>query len=312
MSITCKSPLGVAREALVVGSAAFPEYSHRYSPKVYTQPQLFACLVLKTFFNTDYRGICRMLEDLTDLPALLGLAKVPHFSTLHKASKRLLSAPDIQRMLDVTVGRLKKQRRRVKLAAIDSTGFQCGHASSYYTRRRTKDGKKAVLYKHYAKLEAVVDCNTHLIVAAAACRGPKPDVNRFVPLLDQARKRVTPAKVLADAGYDSEPNHRHARETCGIRSFMPATYGRPSARPPTGKHRRHMRYRLNKDYGSYGQRWQVETVFSMIKRRFRAVVMARKPWSQRRELGLLVISHNVAVLLVVVFYRAGQVRFFSQ
>jgi hypothetical protein len=70
-----------------------------------------------------------------------------------------------------------------------------------------------------------------------------------------------------------------------------------------------MRLRLNKNYGSYGQRWQVETVFSMIKRRLSAVVMARKPWSQRRELGLFIISHNVAILLRGVFYRANLTPF---
>lgn len=309
MSITSKSPLGVAREALVVGSATFPDYSHRYSPKVYTQPQLFACLVLKTFFKTDYRGICRMLKDLISLQAVLGLDKVPHFSTLQKACKRLLCTANVQRVLDVTVERMYKRRRKLKRAALDSTGFQCGNASSYYTRRRAADGKKPVTYKHFSKLEVGVDCDTHLIVAAIAGRGPRPDVDRFVPLLEQILTRVKPAAVLADAGYDSEPNHQYAHDH-GVRSFIPAKHGRPSKKPPTGRHRRRMRQRLDKHYGPYGQRWQVETANSMIKRRLESVVMARTPWSQRRELFLLVITHNVAILIYVVFYRAAASPFF--
>ncbi len=43
--------------ALAVGKEAFSDYSHIYSPKKFTQPQLFACLVLKEFENKDYRGI---------------------------------------------------------------------------------------------------------------------------------------------------------------------------------------------------------------------------------------------------------------
>ena len=31
-----------------------------------------------------------------------------------------------------------------------------------------------------------------------------------------------------------EPNHRHAREVRGVRSFIPATAGRPTTKPPTG------------------------------------------------------------------------------
>jgi hypothetical protein len=51
-----KSPLRVARHALAVGIRTLRPYAHRYSPRKYTQPQLFAGLALKTFFKTDYRG----------------------------------------------------------------------------------------------------------------------------------------------------------------------------------------------------------------------------------------------------------------
>lgn len=122
------------------------------------------------------------------------------------------------------------------------------------------------------------------------------DVDRFQPLLDQALDQVLLDNVLADAGYDSEANHRYAREERGVRSFIPAKIGRPTTKPPRGRHRRHMKRRLNKDYGSYGQRWQVETVFSMIKRRLSAVVHARNYWSQCRELMLLVLTHNIMLL----------------
>ena len=67
MSTTTKSPRLVAIEALSVGEQSFPSYSHEYSPRVYTQGQLFACLVLKTFFNTDYRGIEALLQDFKEL-----------------------------------------------------------------------------------------------------------------------------------------------------------------------------------------------------------------------------------------------------
>ena len=117
-----------------------------------------------------------------------------------------------------------------------------------------------------------------------------------MPLLESALRRVRLGAVLADAGYDSEPNHRHAREQRRVKSFIPATAGRPTAKPPTGRYRRQMKRRLNKDYGRYGQRWQVETAFSMIKRRLGAVVQARNYWSQCRELMLLAVVHNLLIL----------------
>jgi hypothetical protein len=141
MSTLTKSPMRVAREALAVGAAALRPYAHKYAPKTFTQPQLFACLVLKAFFQTDYRGLAQLLTDLPDLARALGLKKVPHFTTLQKALGRLLKLPAADRLLTATVHRFLGRRRTVRLAAFDSTGFQCGHASSYYVRRRARGGK---------------------------------------------------------------------------------------------------------------------------------------------------------------------------
>jgi hypothetical protein len=60
MRTMSKSALRVAREALAVGRAALPPYGSRFSRRDYTQPQLFALLVLKQFLRTDYRGLVAM------------------------------------------------------------------------------------------------------------------------------------------------------------------------------------------------------------------------------------------------------------
>jgi DDE family transposase len=296
-----KSPLRVARQALAVGTQVLPRYAHRFSPKKFTQPQLFACLVLKTFFKTDYRGLTAHLADHAELRATLELKQVPHYTTPQKASRRLLRLPKARRLFRTTIRRFLKRRRRVKRSALDSTGLDLGHASRYYIRRRNGDKKdwQTVAYSRYAKLEAAFDCQTHLMVAALAGRGPRPDTDRFVPLLDAALDNVRIETALADAGFDSEANHRHAREVRGVRSFIPATIGRPSPKPPTGTYRRRMRQRLNKNYGKYGQRWQAETGFSMFKRRLGSAVHARTYWNQCRELLLKAITYNIMLLYVI-------------
>ena len=102
MRLTSQSPERVAREALAVAVTALPRYPHKFSPKISTQPQLFACLVLKTFFHTDHRGIAQLLADLPELVRTLGLKTVPRFTTLHKAARRLLRLPVVHRLLTVT------------------------------------------------------------------------------------------------------------------------------------------------------------------------------------------------------------------
>src|SRR5262249_987498 len=230
MSTLTKSPVRVARRALGAGTHALRRYAHKFSPKVYTQPQLFACLVLKVFFKTDYRGVTDLLRDLADLRTALGLVRAPHYTTLPKAAQRFLTLPRANRLLTVTVRRLLGRRQRVKLAAFDSTGIECGRRSHYSVRRRAKKDSKPqkVRYSRYAKLEAAFECGTHLLIAAIPRRGPAVDVDRFVPLLEEALRRVKLTTVLADAGYDSEPNHAHARDGRGVRSVIP-----PHIRPPT-------------------------------------------------------------------------------
>ncbi len=85
-----KSPLEVARSALEVGEVTLPEYWSPKSPHKFTQPQLFAILVLKEFFRLDYRGIVEHLKDHSDLRAVLGLKSVPHHTTLWYAEQKIL------------------------------------------------------------------------------------------------------------------------------------------------------------------------------------------------------------------------------
>jgi hypothetical protein len=299
MRYTSKSPVDVARVALRVATTALPRYAHRFSPKKFTQPQLFACLALKAFFKADYRRVAIYLEDLPDLARLLGLRVVPHWSTLQKASKRLLTLPAAGRFLTATVRRFLGRQCRVRRAAFDSTWLAGGHASSYYVRRSAKGRKswQEPTYKRFAKLEAAFDCASHLLHGAIPRRDPSVGVDQSVTLPEQVLRRARPEAVLADAGYDSEPNHRHARERRGVRSVIPAAIGRPSPRPPTGRWRRRMKARLDKNYCQYGQRWQAETGFSMIKRHLESEVGARSYWSQCRELMLLAVVHNLLILV---------------
>ena len=90
MRAMTKSPVAVAREALQMGQRGLALYSSPFSKKDFTQPQLFAMLVLRQFFRTDYRGVVQMLRDFSELRSTLGLKKVPHYSTLCYAEQRLL------------------------------------------------------------------------------------------------------------------------------------------------------------------------------------------------------------------------------
>lgn len=85
-----KSPLRFVQLAHQVGRQALPSYSCKHSRRDFQQAQLFALLALRQFLNTDYRKTSRMVSEWSDLRDALGLQKVPHWTTLEKAQKRLI------------------------------------------------------------------------------------------------------------------------------------------------------------------------------------------------------------------------------
>jgi hypothetical protein len=303
---TSKSPKSVLLAAYRVGQARLRAYSHRFSPKKFTQPQLFACLVLKEFLQLDYRKLAAVLADSPDWTAAIGLGQVPHFTTFQKAAQRLLVSRRARRLLDETVERAvkaKRIKRRVKLAAIDGTGLESRHVSLYYVKRCEKTAKnQRTAYRRFPKAGIVGDCASHLILAIVPGRGPGPDDKHYQPALAQAASCVSIETLLADAGYDSEAAHEHARQTHGMRTIIPPTRGRPTDKLPTGRWRKRMATHFNRR--KYGQRWQIETINSMFKRLLGAALRARKYWTQHREIILRAITHNLMILRNKVFYRA--------
>jgi transposase len=301
MSMTSKSPRMVLLVAYEVGMEALPPYSHPCSPKTFTQPQLFACLVLMLFWKTDYRGLSEALADLPSLREAIGLRRVPHFTTFQKAHHRLMRASSVHRLFDIAVRRALRPDKTVDLAAVDSTGLDSHHISRYFVKRRSRQPSlwQTTTYTRYPKLGIVCDCWRHVILSALSARGPSPDVHQFERTVALAVRRVRIRHLVADAGYDSERNHRLAREEWGIRTTIPSRYGRPTSKAPSTHYRRLMHRHMNPF--AYGQRWQVETTFSVLKRRLGTTLRSKTYWGQGRDTALLALAYNILILLCLVW-----------
>ena len=174
------------------------------------------------------------------------------------------------------------------------------HVSAYYTRRC---GRHKGHYKHrYPKLSAVCDTRTHLILSAFVNRGPKPDHIEFADTLVAAAKRQRIETLVGDAGYESEAAHHFCRHTLGIVSIFPTTLrGRPrldgKSNTVTGRYRREMLNHFPKK--TYGQRWQIETTFSMLKRLLGSALRSRKRYAIDREIVLRVLTINLMIVLLL-------------
>lgn len=292
---TSKSPKAVARVAYEVAKQSLPLYGHPCSPQKFTLAQLAACLVMKEFFRKDYRGIVGILQDSSDLREILELKQLPHYTTLQKAAARLFRKGPMQSLMG---GILKGATERslmasvVSLAALDGTGFESRHVSRYFIQRREQQA--AHFRVGFPKVGLICDTRNHLVLAGIPERGPRFDRSHFRGVLREAVAQKRIRILLADAGYDGEHYHVHARIMYGIRTIIPALIGRWGKGIPRGKYRRAMRLRFPTK--QYGQRWQVETVMSMLKRNLGSFLRARNYWSQCREILLRLFTHNVMLV----------------
>jgi DDE family transposase len=150
------------------------------------------------------------------------------------------------------------------------------------------------------KLSLSCDSASHLILSAIASTGGGGDQPFFDDLLFEAWRRSSGRFrcVAADAGYDSEENHRLAWLDMNVRAIIPPLSGRPTKKPPDQPLRRrmHRRFARKLDRAAYGQRWQSETVNSMIKRNLGSALRARTTVRRRHELLLRVLTHNIMLL----------------
>lgn len=306
MSRTTKSSIKVVGVALRVAARTLPKYAHQFSPKKFTQPQLFACLVLKTLWKCDFRTLHLRLEESDKILAALGIKQVPHYTTFHKASLRLLSQKNTNSMLKEIIENIKPEQKVIGLAALDATGLQSGHISPHYYNIRQKAFKnhKCTRFTHWPKMAAIVDVTNHVILAVYPTRGPGRDAGHFRDIIELLPDHIAIEHLLADAGYDSEVNHVYSREEKNMKTTMPPTVGRKTDNPPKGKYRREMKE--NFDSENYGQRWQVETVFSMIKRNLGYVLSGKSQQTQNAQMLLMAMTHNLMIFLFVkeLFYKA--------
>jgi hypothetical protein len=296
-----------------------PNYSDIFSRHDFTLPQLFACLVIREHQKKSYRGVEALLVDSPEWLESIGMSRAPDHNTLWRAFNGLIKTGLINSMLDQQIEWAIERRLikgRIKPVALDSSMFESHHVSRHFEARQRQsarhsrkkqrktggksagDRRRSRVIRSLPKLSLAVDIGSHLIVAARATTGGGGDQRFFEPLLLDAWRRTNAKAAVADAGYDSEPNHCIARQDMGIRSIIPPKAGRRTEKPPVDRHRRNMHHRFARgaDKAMYGQRWQVETVNSMIKRNLGSALRAQTARRRSKELLLRVVTHNVMLL----------------
>lgn len=294
------------RFAYELASASLPEFRNKFSRQDFTLAQLFACLVLREHSKLTYRRLVALLRD-TDWCQRIGMNRVPSTATLCRAFHFIMKPRALETALDLLVEVAKRMELTGKTLAIDSTLYDTHHFTRHYDYRRSKHagGDKTVISKRKSetmkqmpKLAVGCDTGSHLITSMLTHTGGRSDAPDFVDLSMHAYVRCCFDVVLADAGYDSAENHAFARRILLARSWIKARVGRPTDKPPNNKYRREMSEELKGTQAGqpYGQRAQVETTISMIKRNLGGHLRCKTSLAREMEMRLRCVVHNLMVV----------------
>lgn len=320
--LTSKSPRKIMRTAYYLGRESLPPYASKFSRHDFTLPQLLACLSLKELLQRSYREAEAVLKDAQNWLHDIGLTRAPDHNTLQRAAAFLLNKCQMDRLLDTVAG-WAQQARLLKLSqkplALDSTSYESHHVSRHYEHRcqetrkqmrqqelqqRGKYRTRSDTVRGLPKLALAVSTASHLVLSYWTGTGAGSDHPHFRPLLSDARGRVPHKRLksVQDAGYDSEENHRWAREELGVQTVTPPTHGRPrkDGEAPGGYWRGRMKAKLatreSRRRCGYHWRGQSETVHSMMKRNLGSELAGKSAWSRRRDMALKTFTHDVMLL----------------
>jgi transposase len=242
------------------------------------QPQLVACVLLMFYVRKSYRDMEEWLLASDAICQELGLKEVPDYSTLNRTYKRIRIRllDQLQRSL------LDELKPKEEAIAFDTTGYSPTQASLHYLARC---GRK---YDHFYKGGYAVGVESQLILGAVSGLGPGADTGFLEPLRRKARRYGRKGRwdALADSGFDGK--------TVRPGDLIPPIRRGGVLKDPQRIERMELVSAARLD-GLFGQRWKVETVNSVIKRKFGDDIRSRNVSRRHCEPIVKGLIYNIHV-----------------
>ena len=262
-----------------------PLYSKQHSGKTFNNHQLFKLMVLKSYLGKDYRRFIEFLE-ISEIPKIIGLKRLPHFTTLQKFSAR----QKIQELEKLILESCKLAKKKCKNIGIDATGMSLDFASKHYAQRI----EKTILRRDFLKLNMFMDLDNLMILSAKIRKRARHDT-RDVKALWNKIKHLLFKKVFADKGYDANFFHEIV-----YKSKRKSVIFIKNPKVPIWRTKGFFRKKAKKDAKNHqkGKRSLTETINSILKRVYGETIAAKKFCTQKIELLFKILTLNLERLSI--------------
>lgn len=257
-------------------------------------------ICVKTYLDFSSR---RVESDIQMAKNLGYITHVPHFNTILKYLNNPILANVFKELITVSALPLKQIEESF---AVDASGFS---TSIYLPWQHVRTGlSKRRMFK---KAHLFTGTKTNVITSVEVTDGYTNDTTMFRSLLYDSAKHFDVKEVVADMGYSS-------RENLGLVSSVGAIPFIPFKKNIKGQSKGVKIWRVMYQYFKehredfmqhYHRRSNVESVFSMIKRKQGTYLRTKTDVAQINEIMCKCLVHNICVLIQEMFELGIKVDF---
>ncbi|MGB6946167.1 MAG: transposase, partial [Bryobacteraceae bacterium] len=262
----------------------------RGRPRLPLSDMVFAS-VMKVYSTMSGR---RASTDLRHFTSKGYLASAPHYNSVFHYLESPMLHPILRSLVEETASPLKAIETDF---AVDSSGFSTSIFQRWFD---AKYGKMRVEHE-WIKAHLMVGVKTNIVTGVEISEGTANDAPHLPKLLEATASRFDISEVSADKGYISKKN-LEAIVRAGGTPYIPFKTNATGEGPELWRKLYHY-YQFNRPafLSHYHKRSNVESTFSMIKRKFGGAVRSKDVTAQINEVLCKVVAHNLCVLVQSIF-----------
>jgi transposase len=234
----------------------------------------------------------RFMSDLRDAHEKGYISRVPHFNSVLKVFDTAGTTPILEALVRESATPMTAIEENF---AIDSTGFSgCRYDRWYEHKWRNA---QPLTKRVWVKAHAVIGVTTNVVTAAEVLDKDSHDSRSLLPLMDATAERFKINDLCADKAYLSEGSLQAIIDR-GATPLIPFKVNSVATRPGVWNNAYHF-FSLHREefLTRYHQRSNVESTFSMVKRKFGDSVRAKNDQSMKNEALAKFVCHNLCCLI---------------
>ncbi|MGH9882631.1 MAG: transposase, partial [Pyrinomonadaceae bacterium] len=282
----------------------FQELLHELCKPIETPPQtgrgnrvmpladMVFAMVFKVYSTFSAR---RFMSELREAKERGYIDNTPHFNCVLKYMEK----PEMTALLRELITETSKPLKAVEQDfACDSSGFTTCRFVRWFDKKYG-----AVRFKHdWVKVHLMCGVKTNIVTAVEIHDRDAADLRQLEPLLNATSENFKISEVSADKVYGTIKN-TDLIGMVGAKPFIPfkSTHtGRDKNKKGTGlweKMFHFFQYQRDEFMSHYHKRSNVESTFSMIKRKFGDFVRSKTDVAMVNETLCKILAHNIVVLI---------------